>query len=133
MKPITSKTEFIPRSENIFNFINNNTIEDWIDVDQDYILVTYRSNEESRVEDVEYSNSIAIASAITAYARVFMSQFKNNPYIELYYTDTDSIFIKGELPNDMIGTELGKFKLENIWPQKNCILRTKNLFRYYSD
>ena len=85
------------------------------------------------MEDVEYSNSIAIASAITAYARVFMSQFKNNPYIELYYTDTDSIFIKGELPNDMIGTELGKFKLENIY-KKIVFLGPKIwALRYYSD
>jgi len=42
-----------------------------------------------------------------------MSQFKNNPLFELLYTDTDSIYIIGELPPEFIGKELGKFKLEN--------------------
>lgn len=38
--------------------------------------------------DIEYNNSIAIASAITAYARVFTSQFKNIKLFELLDTDT---------------------------------------------
>lgn len=113
MKPIISKTEFISRDLNIYEFINKNTIEDFIDVDKDNILITYRNNNENGELDVEYNNSIATASAITAYARVFMSQFKNNPSFKLLYTDTDSVFIEGELPENMIGTELGKFKLEN--------------------
>ena len=32
--------------------------------------------------------SVGIASAVTAYARVFMSKFKNNPDFNLFYTDT---------------------------------------------
>jgi hypothetical protein len=35
--------------------------------------------------------NIAIASAITSYARIVMSHFKNNPMLKLFYTDTDSI------------------------------------------
>jgi DNA polymerase elongation subunit (family B) len=57
--------------------------------------------------------SIAIAAAITAYARIHMSQFKNNPNFELYYSDTDSIFIDRPLASEFISkTELGKLKLE---------------------
>jgi len=60
-----------------------------------------------------YSNiSIGIASAITAYARIHMSQFKINPDYNLYYTDTDSIYIDKPLPNKYIGKELGLMKLE---------------------
>lgn len=59
--------------------------------------------------------SIAIASAITAYARIHMSQFKNNSDYNLYYTDTDSIYIDKPLPVDLVNDKiLGKMKLENI-------------------
>ena len=113
-KPIISKTEFVPRYLNIWDFMDKNTIEDWIDIDKENILLTYRSNNDDGVEEVaEYTNSIAIASAITAYARVFMSQFKNISTFILLYTDTDSIFIEGELPEHLIGSFLGQFKLEN--------------------
>lgn len=112
MKPIISRTEFIPRYQNIFEFLDKNIAEDWIEVDKDNILITYRNKNEEGVSDIEYSNSIAIASAITAYARVFMSKFKNNSTFSLLYTDTDSIFIDGKLPNNLVGSELGKFKLE---------------------
>ena len=44
-----------------------------------------------------------------------MSQFKNNPKINLYYTDTDSAYTDSELDDDLISsTVLGKLKLENI-------------------
>ena len=43
-----------------------------------------------------------------------MSKFKNNPNIELFYTDTDSYFFKGEFPEDMIGKDIGQFKLEYL-------------------
>jgi hypothetical protein len=46
-----------------------------------------------------------------------MSQFKNNPKIILYYSDTDSIYIDedSELDSSFIDSKvLGKLKLENI-------------------
>lgn len=63
--------------------------------------------------------NVAIASAITAYARIHMSQYKNNPNFKLYYSDTDSIIIDSLLPNEMIGTNLGQMKLE--YTIKNAI------------
>ena len=42
-----------------------------------------------------------------------MSRFKNNPAFILLYSDTDSAFIEGILPKEMIGPLLGQFKLEN--------------------
>jgi len=61
--------------------------------------------------------NIAIASAVTAYARIHMSQFKNNPLLpNLYYTDTDSAYFDGPIPDKYISsTELGKLKLEGIY------------------
>jgi hypothetical protein len=44
-----------------------------------------------------------------------MSQFKNNPKISLYYTDTDSIYTDSDIDDSFIhDTKLGKLKLENI-------------------
>jgi hypothetical protein len=61
--------------------------------------------------------SISIASAITAYARIFMTKFKNNPEYILYYTDTDSYFFNKELPEEFIGKKLGQFKLEYVFTE----------------
>jgi DNA polymerase type B, organellar and viral len=72
-------------------------------------------------EDTEgpIKSSIAIASAVTASARVEMSKYKNNPNFVLYYTDTDSIFINKPLPDHMVGSGLGQMKLEYIF--KDCV------------
>ena len=57
-------------------------------------------------------SNVALAAAVTAYARIVMSRFKNNPNFDLFYTDTDSIFIDTALPNEMVGKELGLMKDE---------------------
>jgi DNA polymerase elongation subunit (family B) len=46
-----------------------------------------------------------------------MSQFKNCPNLpNLYYTDTDSLYFDGPIPETFISsTELGKLKLEGIY------------------
>jgi hypothetical protein len=60
--------------------------------------------------------NIAIASSITAYSRIHMSQFKNNPNFILYYSDTDSIYIDRLLLEEFVNSkELGKMKLEGIY------------------
>lgn len=41
-----------------------------------------------------------------------MFEVKNNNNFDLYYTDTDSIVINHPLPDEMVGPELGQFKLE---------------------
>lgn len=58
--------------------------------------------------------NISIASAITAYARIHMSIFKNIPDVKIYYSDTDSIVTNVPLPDWMVGTELGQVKLEHV-------------------
>jgi hypothetical protein len=57
--------------------------------------------------------NVAIASAISAYGRIKMSYFKNNPNFNLYYSDTDSAVTDAPIPDSMIGTELGQMKLEH--------------------
>jgi len=66
---------------------------------------------------VPVKSNVAIASAITAYARIFMMPFKLDPLTD--YSDTDSIFTRNLLgllcgggAEKLIGKELGMFKDE---------------------
>lgn len=84
---------------------------------EDYYLIEIKDSDEIIVDNEKSTHNInvAIASAITAYARVHISQFKNNPDFILYYTDTDSIYIDRPLPDHLVNDKiLGKMKLENI-------------------
>ena len=64
--------------------------------------------------------SVVISSAITAYARIFMSRFKNNKKFKLFYTDTDSLYVNKPLDiyyKNLIGKDLGQFKLEVVFDE----------------
>jgi hypothetical protein len=58
----------------------------------------------------EVKNNVAIASAVTAYSRIHIMSFKENPAVA--YTDTDSIFTTDKLPNNLIGKDIGLMKDE---------------------
>jgi len=100
---------------------NKEGIKDIIELKDSY-LVQYK-NPNSEIETLLDNGSeihnvnIAIASAVTAYARIHMSQFKNNNTLpRLFYTDTDSLYFEGSLPDSFINsTEIGKLKLEGIY------------------
>jgi hypothetical protein len=67
------------------------------------------------VDSATHNINVGIASAITAYSRILMTQFKNNPKINLYYTDTDSIYTDSDLDESFISNKLlGKLKLEHV-------------------
>jgi DNA polymerase family B len=123
--------DYYPDFEN--KFIDQ--IMEKIEID-DYMLVFFNSSN-SLIEDQEEHNvSVGIAAAITAYARIHMSQFKNNPKINLYYTDTDSIYTDSELDSSLISNKiLGKLKLENVCnkaiflgPKLYCLLTESGQF-----
>lgn len=72
-------------------------------------------NKDIETNDTHSFLSISTASAITAYARIYINEIKlkiRNLGGEIYYSDTDSIVTNIKLPNDIVGNELGKFKLE---------------------
>jgi DNA polymerase family B len=93
-------------------------IQDLIKFDNNYIVITknfvnlYYNEKLDMFHGSEVN--VAIASAITAEARIFMSQFKNNPNFKLYYSDTDSIVTNKPLPDYLVGKELGQLKLEYV-------------------
>lgn len=59
--------------------------------------------------------SIATAAAITSYARIYITKIKLlilEKGGKIFYSDTDSIVTDIDLPDNIVGKELGKFKLE---------------------
>jgi DNA polymerase family B len=60
-------------------------------------------------------SNVAIAAAVTSYARIEMIELKMlliKLGIKLYYTDTDSIFVDKIIPDYLIGNDLGQLKDE---------------------
>ena len=105
------------KSFKAFYDVHNENIKDMIELG-DKVLVLHSSDEKEQ-QTILYGNlethnvSIGIASAITAYSRIHMSKFKNNPNFKLYYTDTDSGYIDKPLPDHLVSNQiLGKMKLE---------------------
>jgi hypothetical protein len=75
--------------------------------------LTFETNFEN--PEVNVKSNVAIAAAVTAYARIHMIKLKtdciyNN--INVFYTDTDSIFTDKVLPDNLVGKELGELKDE---------------------
>jgi DNA polymerase elongation subunit (family B) len=99
-------------------------------IDSDKSLVTYEKfpNESKCKEHHEdymsllekldhggYKNdyiSVAIASAITAYARIHINKLKHMKGLTVIYTDTDSIVTTTPIDSKYIGSEIGQLKLE---------------------
>jgi hypothetical protein len=123
--------EFYPDFEN--KFIDQ--ITDKIDLDY-HIIVFYRSSDGLIEDKGEHNVSVSVAAAISAYSRIHMSQFKNNPNINLYYSDTDSIYTDSGLNENLISDmKLGKLKLEHVCkkalflgPKLYCLLTDSNEF-----
>ena len=94
------------------------SLQDYIQLDNHFLtirksMLNYKYNED---DDMYHGMdvNIAIASAITAGGRMWMSVLKNNSKFNLYYSDTDSAVIDRPLPSFMVGGELGQFKLEHV-------------------
>jgi DNA polymerase elongation subunit (family B) len=74
----------------------------------DKFLISYNNPDSKVITKMDgnretHNVNIAIASAVTAYARILMSQFKNNNSLPfLYYTDTDSLYFDGPLHDTYI-------------------------------
>lgn len=88
---------------------------DGIDVDyQNVVLNNLKTRQQT--EGTFNNVSIAIASAVTSYARIHMNSIKLNILNKgncIYYSETDSIVTNKPLDISLIGKELGLFKLEH--------------------
>lgn len=94
-----------------------NDIVDVLEIAEDKQYVTWinKDDDDIQMDNLKHMNiSLPISAAVTAYARIHMSQLKINTEYNLFYTDTDSIVIDKPLENDMVdSTSLGLMKLEN--------------------
>jgi hypothetical protein len=90
-------------------FILDYKILNVLDLNNGNSLLTYNMKETSH--NTNLNISIPFAYSIIAMARVYMSQFKNNPLFDLLYTDTDCAFTDKAI--DSIGQKLGQLKLEH--------------------
>jgi len=80
------------------------------------IISEINSNLEINLKNTFHNSvksNVAIAAAVTAYARIRMIQFKLNDNV--FYTDTDSIDVDQEFDPKFIGKEFGKMKLEHTF------------------
>ena len=94
------------------------SITDYIQLDHHLVLI--RNNianymyDESKDLYHGLDVNIAIAAAVTAGGRMWMSGLKNHPNFNLYYSDTDSIIINQPLPDNLVGNKLGQLKSECV-------------------
>jgi hypothetical protein len=98
-------------------------IKEIIELDEKYLIqLTNKTSDLTRnIQNNEKNINITVASAITSYSRIIMSQFKNDPRIKLFYTDTDSIYtnLNPDQMNEIIpgivdNKKLGALKLESV-------------------
>lgn len=113
---LLSKTSLLTNQE---MYEINNKITDVLALSDNKNYVTWidKEDDEIQMDNLKQLNiTLPIAAAVTAYARIHMSQFKNNTDYNIYYTDTDSIVIDKPLDKSLINDkELGLMKLENVY------------------
>jgi len=78
-------------------------------------------------------SNVAIASAVTAYARIVMIPYKIDP--NTLYTDTDSIFTLVPIEPKLIGDQIGQMKdeMNGILIQEACFVGPKKYGYWYLD
>jgi hypothetical protein len=97
-------------NEMVFKF----KIKSIYEIDNKYSAVLI-SKDFNDIDESFIKSNVAIASAVTSYARIEMIKLKSyclNNKIKIYYIDTDSIFIDKPLPNKMVGEDIGLLKDE---------------------
>jgi hypothetical protein len=123
MSPDKESHEIIKGEHEMGKYIKLNNdgkinIKDTLELDENIELISYTKNLSNEDELSTFSNiNVAIASSITAYARIVMSEIKTEYSNNIYYSDTDSIDLDIKLPKKYISADLGDYKLENIFKE----------------
>lgn len=122
----TLKTIIAKKSE-IWNIVTKFPVKNIVEIGNDLTLLLVHNNLEFDIINKlnieldmdlfkqtqnKVKTNVAIASAITAYARMVMMIYKTLPGITVYYTNTDSIFTDKSIPSEYVGLEIGQLKDE---------------------
>jgi len=111
-------------NNSLHNYLSTRIVKDLLKINNDYSTLLLSDNINHKVlrnlnmiceSNIKSTNKIvmsnvAIAAAVTAYARIHMIPFKIDP--NTLYTDTDSIFTLVKLDPSLIGDEIGQMKDE---------------------
>jgi len=94
------------------------SVIDFVEIDNHVVtirknLLNYTNSSEDNDLYHSLDVNVAIASAITAGGRMWMSAIKNLAGLIIYYSDTDSVVTNKPLPSFLVGNELGQLKLEH--------------------
>jgi DNA polymerase type B, organellar and viral len=111
------------RNEDLYLHVSCRTIKNIYRINEEYSTIITSNNIKNHLKDLntlivneiesndrKVKANVAIASAVTAYARIHMIDYKLLP--GTVYTDTDSIFTTDILDSTLIGKELGLMKDE---------------------
>jgi hypothetical protein len=106
------KTHSIVRETSDFSMVKRPIEGSTIDPTKILYTTTEGRSEAFRSELLSKSN-VAIAAAITAYARIALSNLMRDESNPVFYHDTDSIIVQKPLDDKFVGPELGQMKLEH--------------------
>jgi hypothetical protein len=99
------------------------------------LLEKLNNNLNNKIENFNspIKSNVAIAAAVTAYARIVMIPFKIDP--NTLYTDTDSAFTSTPIDISLIGDQLGEMKdeMNGILIQEGLFLGPKKYGYWYFD
>ena len=127
MNPTKNK-HVIVNSTDSYKYYDKFTVSDVMSLDNKEMISYLDINKNNDSNNFFGSNvCVAVSAAVTAQARLFMHDFKNKYYNNLFYTDTDSIAINKELDSNFVGTKIGQFKLE-YFSKKSIFLSPKVYF-----
>ena len=104
----------IIKNNKINEIVSKFKVKTIYNIDSEYSAVLI--NKDFNDDDISFIKSnVAIASAVTSYARIEMIKLKTyclNNRIKIFYTDTDSIFIDKPLSSKIVGDDIGLLKDE---------------------
>lgn len=131
----------------LHKYLSTRIVKELLKINDDYSTLLLSANINQTVlrnlnmiceSNIKSSNrivmsNVAIAAAVTSYARIHMLYYKLLP--GTVYTDTDSIFTTDILPDHLIGPELGQMKdeLNGSFINEGLFLGIKKYGYWYLD
>ena len=108
----------------LFLLLPNIQLERMDNLAHNKVLIKYMLND--KTEDTYISNiNIALAAAISSYARIHMNKFRHIRDNQCLYTDTDSVFLEKPLPKLQVGNEIGQMKEVYPYPMDGVFIQPK--------